>query len=81
MASFVNLLTYLTHASAMLSIKKTSTGKINYLSALPIIALIVVNLYFTMATGKKNLIMVVGLVIALGTLLNGLITFNRNCPL
>lgn len=76
LATFVNLLTYLTYASAILSIKKTSTGKINYLSALPIIALIVVNLYFTMATGKKNLIMVVGLVIALGTLLNGLITFK-----
>lgn len=76
MLTFVMAFIYVIYAMAILYVKAKDNGKIIWRSCIPIAVLFITNLYITMVSGKKNYVIVFGMVIICGLLVCKRIKFK-----
>ena len=73
--TFTTLFTYLVYALIIVYIKKEE-DKFKFSSFIPLILVLIVNFYLTMVTGKKNIFIVLGVVVICGLLITKKIKFK-----
>lgn len=76
MQTFVSALTYITYTAVILNIKKNKSGRFIISSLIPLVAVALANVYMTLITGKKSVIIVLAMIIICGLVYTKKISFS-----
>ncbi len=74
--TFVQAFIFITYGFAIFNIERNDKGRIINKSILPLLVLVVINMYITLATGKKSYIIVFGMIALCGLLYCKKISFK-----